>query len=1605
MDSLGSTVGGLQISWNGVESNSPNNADASTANGRIMKGMLKTRYDRSTRPTVDVSGVPYREYDVYVYSDWENTDNTYLDRTDTRTCRIVMTPTVGTAPAPVFLVNSLIKDDGLGDYPNYDTWVGFKEATGTSLTDDVNKRLGNYVVFRNQTASSFSVRADRGDLNVQQALALNAIQIVEVIPTAPRIYLSTPSLSLAEGGPSAAYSVALGFAPTGNVTITLSPDAQLAADKTSLVFTPANWSTPQFVTVRAVDDSTGEASPHTGTITHAVSAAGTNYASLTLAGVTASITDNDQPALVVQASTVPAYEKTTPVGTTFTFSRTGAASLTGAITVNFTMSKPATAGADRNEYTLSGTTTVTYNNSTGAGTVLIPSGSAAATVTLTPVNDATSEGYENATITLAVGTGYAVGTPSTATVSIRDDEKTDWLTQYFSNGQLDTTFDLAGKKLTFTPDANAPASGPYRVTLSDASGYPTATTGHVSLESQSTHALTGSNSSGYWTVTSGFPVRFFGTTYNTLYIGVDGWLRFSGPSTGQIYGIYEHFIYKQIAAFFTNLDASPSGADIFLGRVTTSGQERTVITWNGLWLQGQSSNPAANQVSVQLECWDNGTITLTWTAVGSALTASTNNTLVGLANGSGAMPDPVPGSADLNNFSLAPADPNRAPVFNTAAPVLGMSGSPYTYAMAASDADGTVPVLSAPTKPAWLTFTDNANGTATLAGTPPSAGSHAIVLRASDGTAATDQSFTLVVEPAGGNTAPVFTSTPPTASFTPGSTFTYAITTTDANGQTPAITAPRKPAWLTLTDNGDGTATLTGTVPSTAIARFDVEVAANDGFATTAQAFAISLDRAPVVTITSPARQALELPDRSDTLALEATATDPEGGTPTVAWSVVTAPSGGAATFGSTTSTNTTVTFSAAGRYRLRLTASDGSATATAERDIFVETNADTTILQNGLLAHWPADETAGLTRLEGASGTTTPLFLGSGTEALITTGGVSGQTGDNALTFGGNTGGYAENLSFTQTAKTSLSFWIKPAAAAAPESADQVVMQLQNGSTSRLRVFRPSGSSALRVTADFVTNDGVWDITGNLPANIWTHVVITYDYSGTGTNPVAYLNGTSATVTRSTAPSGATQTVGNRIRLGADSGGANRFAGMIDEVRTYQEIVTAAEVTALNSRSGERTANLSGHWNFDDAIGSLAAEDDSGNNYTLTLGSGTAAVSATNGYSGNAITVTGGTLGYAQATVAQPNQLTVALWFRASAAPATAETSLWTVANGTNNRLRAYRPANDRRLHVWADWGTTDGVWRIEEDIPADQWKHLAVAYDRSAVGNTPVAYLDGRPVTVTTVTAPAGAQQTAGNLIRFGANAGGSTLWTGRFDEIRLHNRLVPADEIPLLLLPNGINAAPDVTAGPPIETAANSTITLAGGAIDDGAPNPPAEITYEWTRLSGPGGASFGSASSPASTFNTDSGYGAYQLRLSATDGEATVYQTVAITVPENFNNWLSLYPAVGALTDPAADPDADGLPNLLEYAFNLNPTVASSSSDLTAVGVSSARLTLTFTPQRLAGLTYLIEASSNLSDWSSTNVTSALTVGQPHTHTDSVDLTPGARRFLRLKVTSP
>ena len=98
---------------------------------------------------------------------------------------------------------------------------------------------------------------------------------------------------------------------------------------------------------------------------------------------------------------------------------------------------------------------------------------------------------------------------------------------------------------------------------------------------------------------------------------------------------------------------------------------------------------------------------------------------------------------------------------------------------------------------------------------------------------------------------------------------------------------------------------------------------------------------------------------------------------------------------------------------------------------------------------------------------------------------------------------------------------------------------------------------------------------------------------------------------------------------------------------------------------------------------------------------------------------------------------------------------------------------------------------------------------------------------------------------------------------------------------------------------------------------------------------------------------------------------------------------------------ADGDRDGLANVIEYAFGLNPTSPQpTSADLPKATRSGNNLLFTFKPNPAAtGLTYIVQKSTTLGAWTPTPAVLASGV-----YTATVPIS-GPRLILRLQVTNP
>jgi PKD repeat protein len=287
---------------------------------------------------------------------------------------------------------------------------------------------------------------------------------------------------------------------------------------------------------------------------------------------------------------------------------------------------------------------------------------------------------------------------------------------------------------------------------------------------------------------------------------------------------------------------------------------------------------------------------------------------------------------------------NQPPVVN--------AGSNQTITLpATANLNGTVTDDGLPNPPAAVTVAwskDSGPGTVTFANpaaktttaTFSVAGSYVLRLTASDSALSASATVTITVNPA----PPV--NQPPVVNAGSNQTITLPASA-NLNGTATDDGLPNPPATVTVTwskDSGPGTVTFANPAAKTTTATFSVagsyvlRLTANDSALSASATVTITVNAAPVnqpPVVNAGSNQTITLPAAAN---LNGTVTD-DGlpnppGTITVTWSTVSGP--GTVTFANPAAKVTTATFSAAGTYSLKLTASDSVLTASATTTVTV---------------------------------------------------------------------------------------------------------------------------------------------------------------------------------------------------------------------------------------------------------------------------------------------------------------------------------------------------------------------------------------------------------------------------------------------------------------------------------------------------------------------------------------------------------------------------------------------------------------------------------------------------------------------------------------------
>ena len=192
-------------------------------------------------------------------------------------------------------------------------------------------------------------------------------------------------------------------------------------------------------------------------------------------------------------------------------------------------------------------------------------------------------------------------------------EQVDYFTELFSfeypfDPEDHNRNDMANRTLTLIPDGSGSY---YRACNSTAAGFLVDPNGGTNIPLRD---------DDYRQIDlGGEHIDFYGTSYETLYIGSNGYITFLSGDTHYLEGLEDHFDLPRISALFDDLDPSAGGAVSWKQL-----EDAIVVTFENVPERGLS-----NANSFQIEMFHNGTIRITWLGI------SAGDGLIGLSKGGG----------------------------------------------------------------------------------------------------------------------------------------------------------------------------------------------------------------------------------------------------------------------------------------------------------------------------------------------------------------------------------------------------------------------------------------------------------------------------------------------------------------------------------------------------------------------------------------------------------------------------------------------------------------------------------------------------------------------------------------------------------------------------------------------------------------------------------------------------------------------------------------------------------------------------------------------------------------------------------------------------------
>lgn len=296
-----------------------------------------------------------------------------------------------------------------------------------------------------------------------------------------------------------------------------------------------------------------------------------------------------------------------------------------------------------------------------------------------------------------------------------------------------------------------------------------------------------------------------------------------------------------------------------------------------------------------------------------------------------------------------------------------------------------------------------------------------------------------------------------------------------------------------------------------------------------------------------------------------------------------------------------------------------------------------------------------------------------------------------------------------------------------------------------------------------------------------WTHLTGVYDAAAKKVR--LYVNGdlTGTADWTSPWPANGEFALGRSTPSGT---GADYLSGSVDEVRTYDRVLTDSEVKSIVTLDNV----AAGYWNFDESDGTTARNSAAGGEMAaLHTGAAFTQQGAVNG----ALTLDG-TQGYASTTgpaVRTDQSFTVNAWVKPNTTGDMAAVSQDGV-NASGLYLKQIGGSWGFGMNAGdATGGTAAEARSAANTVQPGVWTHLSGVY--SSVAKTLTLYVNG--VQAGTAAAPATPWMANGPFVIGRGQYGGPTgFWAGAIDEVRAYSRPLGASEIEGIVAQNNVPAA---------------------------------------------------------------------------------------------------------------------------------------------------------------------------------------------------------------------